>query len=94
MTSVIQLARAVVDLNLFVSGLISSRGQPRRLIDHFRQDSFVLVISRQQRDELEEVLQREKFVTRFGLTAAERAAFLLLVDSKARFKIGLFSLTV
>jgi putative PIN family toxin of toxin-antitoxin system len=85
MSVAIPLARVVIDLNQFVSGLISSQGQPRRLLDHFRHGSFTLVISHQVRDELDEVLQREKFSTRFGLTPEQRAAFLSLVDARARF---------
>lgn len=75
--------RVVVDLNLFVSGLISKLGQPRRLIDHLRRGSFQLLISRQLREELAEVLQREKFVVRFGITGDERAAFLYVIDTLA-----------
>ncbi len=76
--------RAVVDLNLFVSGLISRLGQPFQLVEYLRQDAFLVVISQQLRDELEEVLRREKFVTRFGLTAESRDAFLALLDAKAQ----------
>lgn len=76
--------RAVVDLNLFVSGLLSRLGAPHRLVEHLRQDSFVLVISRELRAELEEVLQREKFV-RFGLTAERRSGLLSLIDAKAAY---------
>ena len=85
MSSVRQPERAVVDINLFVSGLISRRGQPNQLIAFLRRDSFVLVISEQLRSELGEVLQRERFAVKSGLTEEEREDFLLLVDSKAVF---------
>lgn len=78
-------SRAVVDHNLFVSGLISKLGQPHQLIDQFRNGSFTLVISDQLRAELEEVLGRGKFATKYGLTEEERAGFLLLVDTTALF---------
>jgi putative PIN family toxin of toxin-antitoxin system len=78
-----QPLRAVIDTNLFVSGLISRYGQPQRLIVEFRRDAFSLVISEQLRSELEEVLQRRKLRLRYGLTAEETAAFLLLADAKA-----------
>jgi putative PIN family toxin of toxin-antitoxin system len=85
MSSASEPRRAVVDINLFVSGLISKLGQPNRLVTHFRQDSFTLVISNQLRSELEEVLSREKFVVKYRITAEERAEFLLLIDTKAIF---------
>ena len=44
--------RTVVDLNLFVSGLISKLGQPRQLIDHLQHGSFVLIISEQLQEEV------------------------------------------
>ena len=43
------------------------------------------MISQQLRDERGEVLQREKFAARFGLTPEQRAAFLFLVDTRAVF---------
>jgi putative PIN family toxin of toxin-antitoxin system len=73
---------AVVDLNLFVSGIISELGLPRRLIIRVRQDAFVLVLSRQLRDELDEVLRRQK-LARYGLTAEGRAAFFDVIDARA-----------
>jgi putative PIN family toxin of toxin-antitoxin system len=78
-----QLRRIVVDINLFVSGLISPLGQPHQLITHFRQDAFLLLISEQLRAELEEVLRRERLAVRFGLTEEDRNNFLLLVDTKS-----------
>jgi putative PIN family toxin of toxin-antitoxin system len=85
MSGVRQIERTVVDLNLFVSGLISRLGQPRRLIDHLYRGSFQLIISQELRDELDEVLQREKFTIRFGLTPEDRTSFLALVDRRAIF---------
>lgn len=77
--------RAVVDHNLFVSGLISAHGLPSQLISQFRQDAYVLVTSAQLRSELEEVLRRDRFRTKYGLTPEEVADFLFLVDTKALF---------
>ena len=85
MSSALPPRRAVVDHNLFVSGLISKLGQPNRLIALFRQNAFVLIISDQLRSELDEVLHRDKFRTKYGLTLEEIADFLFLVDTKATF---------
>src|SRR3954447_7029992 len=80
-----QLQSAVVDLNLFVSGLISAFGQPRRLLDQFRNNGFTLVISQQLRDELDEVLRRDKFTRRLGHMADVRDAIFSRIDHEARF---------
>ena len=80
--SVARQPRTVVDLNLFVSGLISKLGQPRRLIDHLQAGAFVQIISQQLQEELQAVLTREKF-TRYGLTPDAREVFLSLVRAKA-----------
>jgi len=87
-------ASAVLDLNLFVSGLISSLGQPRRLLDGLWGDEFVVVICTQLRDELEKVLQREKFTARFGVTPKARSDLLFVIDAKARFVIPAASVPV
>ncbi|SRR6266496_5957610 len=76
------LKRAVVDLNLFISGLISKQGLPNRLVSQFRQGAFALVVTQQMRDELEEVLQREKFTIRYRISQEEREDILYLIDTK------------
>jgi putative PIN family toxin of toxin-antitoxin system len=76
---------AVVDLNLFVSGLISPLGRPYQIIERLRYGAFTLVISRQIREELDVVLHRDKFTVKLGLTADVIDAFLFLVDAQASF---------
>jgi uncharacterized protein len=77
------LARAVVDTNQFVSGLISKVGLPYQLIEAFRHGSFTLLISPSLRAEVEEVLQRDKFRVRYRITDDEREQFLFLLDARA-----------
>lgn len=73
--------RVVVDLNLFISGLIA-RGLPSLLLAKFRQGAFTLIISSQLRTELEDVLSREKFRVRYHLDDEMREAILFLIDTK------------
>ena len=47
--------RAVDNINLFVSGLISPRGQPGDLLDAWRAGRFELLISDRQLTEIEDV---------------------------------------
>jgi putative PIN family toxin of toxin-antitoxin system len=77
------LARAVVDTNQFVSGLISKVGLPYQLIEAFRHGSFTLLISPSLRAEVEEVLQRDKFRIRYRISDDEREQFLFLLDALA-----------
>ena len=53
-----RLIKAVVDTNLFVSGLISATGTPALLIDALRQDRFSLLSSAPLTAEVVEVLAR------------------------------------
>jgi putative PIN family toxin of toxin-antitoxin system len=74
------LKRAVIDLNLFISGLIA-KGLPNQLISKFRQGAFILIISPQLRSELEEVLSREKFRVRYRVSDEIREDILSLIDT-------------
>lgn len=55
------MPRAVLDPNVLVSALISSKGPSARLLLELRAGAFELVISPHLLAELEEVLHREKF---------------------------------
>lgn len=52
--------KAVVDTNLLISSAISSKGSPNKLIRSWLKDSFALLISREQLEEIKEVSKREK----------------------------------
>ncbi len=73
-----KLKKAVVDTNVFVSGLITEAGYPYQLIKQLETDSFILVNSQTLRRELEEVLRRTKFSAL--LTEKKIVALLRLVD--------------
>jgi putative PIN family toxin of toxin-antitoxin system len=83
MSSVSRPPRVVVDTNLFVSGLIVKRGLPHRLLSHWRHGSFTLLISEEQREEIQIVLHRPVIVERYGITPEERAELLWLIDAIA-----------
>lgn len=52
--------KAVVDTNVLISGLISSKGTPSKLLNAWNNKLFTLVISPELVQELEIVLQRPK----------------------------------
>lgn len=78
------LVRAVVDTNLFVSGLILKQGQPYQLVEALRQGAFVLVLSESLLEEYRRVLARQRFTQRYGLSPQEVTDFLTLLATAQR----------
>lgn len=72
--------KGVVDTNLIVSGLLLKRGSPYELLEAWRRGGFTLLVSPSLQAEFEEVLLRPKFTQKYGLTAEEIRAFLILVS--------------
>ena len=75
------MLKAVVDSNLFVSGLIA-RGAPYAIIDAWRRQFFALLLSDAQRAELHTVLARPRSTSRY-LSPAEVEDFLYALDTLA-----------
>ncbi|MBI3978259.1 MAG: putative toxin-antitoxin system toxin component, PIN family [Chloroflexi bacterium] len=75
---------AVVDTNLFVSGLISKHGAPYRLIEALRTGAFTLIVSPALQSEYVRVLARPRFREKYGLNESEVADFLFLIGSTAQ----------
>ena len=70
----------VIDTNLFVSGLLNKHGQPFVLLEVWRARQFTLLMSDEQRAELEDVLARPRLIKRYHLSPSEAEALLALVD--------------
>lgn len=68
--------RVVVDTNVFVSGLISTRGATARVVDAVLDGRIVPVFSRETRNELEEVLGRPKLKLYLGRAGVDKESFL------------------
>ena len=60
--------RAVVDTNLFVSGLISPKGSPRKILDLARKEGFKVVTSIAINREILSVLHRGHIYAKYNLT--------------------------
>ena len=78
-----RLPRVVIDTNLFVSGAISPRGLPHRLLQAWRTGAFTLLISAEQRAEVQEVLSRPEIARRYNLSEEAKAHLLFLIDTLA-----------
>lgn len=59
---------AVIDTNVWVSGLINRNGMSARVLDAYRDLRFTVVTSEPLLEELVEVLRRPKIVRKYGVT--------------------------
>ena len=73
--------RFVLDVNVFVSGLLSPEGAPARLLERWLEGHFEVVVSEQLLEELERVLGEPKLRRR--ITTEDAARFIDLVRDLA-----------
>lgn len=59
---------AVIDTNVWVSGLINRNGMPARVLVAYRDVRFTVVTSEPLLEELVEVFRRPKIVRKYGVT--------------------------
>jgi uncharacterized protein len=78
------LDEVVVDSNVFVSGIITRRSIPARIVDALLEPRFRLLISEAQRDELADVFARPKFLTTYAMFLQESRNLLRHIDLNAR----------
>ena len=60
--------RAVIDTNVFVSGVISPKGSPRKILELAREGIFKAVTSISINHEIFEVIHRNYIYNKYGLT--------------------------
>jgi|SRR5579863_547551 len=86
--------RAVVDTNIFVSGVIYREGPPGEILIAFREGRFVLITSAAVKEEILEVLNRPRINKRYriGERIMDVGAILytqaLMVEPKQRVKLS------
>ena len=64
------MIRAVLDVNVLISGIISPRGAPAQILDLWREERFVVVTSGPILAEFEAVAGQPVLRNRYGLTPA------------------------
>ncbi|AUW94111.1 putative toxin-antitoxin system toxin component, PIN family [Sulfobacillus thermotolerans] len=74
---------AVIDTNVWVSGLIYRNGMPARVLDAYRDLRFTVVTSEPLLEELVEVLRRPKIVRKYGVTDEDVQALQALLRRHA-----------
>lgn len=65
------MLKAVIDINLFVSGVISKKGNPARLLQLWYDRAFLVVISDQMVEELGRVLRYSHIRNKYNLKDEE-----------------------
>lgn len=58
--------RAFLDTNILLSSIIVSKGNPSKAISAWKQDLFILLISSESLQELEDVTSRKKFLDKYN----------------------------
>lgn len=86
--------RAVFDTNVFISGGTISASPPSQIIDHWRNQDFVMVLSPQLLTEYEEVLSRPSVMKYTGLTSQENSLYIQEVKDRAYMTSGTLTLNV
>ena len=81
-------ARAVLDTNVLISGLIFAQGPPRQILDAWLESLFTLVTSLYLVEELVHVLSYPRITERLRLDEEELAAVLDALLSKAEVTSG------
>lgn len=75
--------KAVVDTNIWVSGLIMTSQAAAKLVDEWKTGKFGVIISEQQIVEIYEVLTRPKFLTKYCITEKEVRDLVRSIKDKA-----------
>ena len=86
--------RAVIDTNVFISGGTISSSPPSKIIDHWRNQEFVMVVSPQLITEYEEVLQRSEVMKFTGLSIQENTEYIEEVKARAYMTRGGITLDI
>lgn len=63
-----QKIRAVIDTNILVSGIISPKGAPRKILDLARKEIFKVISSASINHEILDVLHRDYIYAKYNLT--------------------------
>lgn len=77
------MLRAVLDTNIFVSGVLTRQGRAAQLLDAWRNLQFLLVISEEVIAEIEAVLKRPHLQEKYALSPNDIERLILLLRQDA-----------
>jgi uncharacterized protein len=86
--------RVIIDTNVFVSSLLNKHGQPFALIEAWYADQFTLLMSAEQRAELQDVISRSRLIKRYHLSPLEAYALLTHIDRWGQLVTGVVRVPV
>lgn len=86
--------RAVLDTNVFISGATISTGAPSQIINHWRNQRFVMIVSPQLFTEYHEVLLRPKIMEFTRLSIQEVSVLIQEVKNRAYMTSGILTLNL
>ena len=76
MSAASSILRVVIDSNVFVSSVIR---RTSRLLAEWQRGTFLLLMSPEQQEELEDVLRREEIYARYNIPQEERDELIVLL---------------
>ena len=75
---------AVLDTNIIISGFISPKGNPAKVLNEFIKGSFLLVTSKELIDELKDVFTRPGIKNKYHLDIQDIDEFLISLQELAK----------
>jgi putative PIN family toxin of toxin-antitoxin system len=85
--------KTVIDTNVFISGLISEKGESASLIDNWRKGNFILISSAQLIDEFLEVANRPYIKEKYNIKKEQIEGLVKTIYKKAIRVKGLYEVT-
>lgn len=76
--------KAVIDTNIFISGIIKPGGRPSRLLIAWRAGKFELLLSDGQYAEIRKVFDRPKILATYPISPVELAEFFTALNVSTR----------
>lgn len=89
----LKMLRAVLDTNVFISGIKSKVTPPGKILDAWKAQKFVLITSPQLLAEIKEVLLRPSVLQMLQKTPVEVASFIKILSQKSYLTEGTLTVT-
>lgn len=94
MTRISQKTRVIIDTNVFISSLLNKRGQSFALMEAWYAEQFTLLMSAEQRAELQDVVSRPRIIKRYHLSPFEADTLLTHIDRWSQQVTGAIALPI
>ncbi|MFH1504440.1 MAG: putative toxin-antitoxin system toxin component, PIN family [Candidatus Omnitrophota bacterium] len=75
--------KVVLDTNQFVSGLISKEGAPAKILNAWREHTFILICSYEILEEIKQTLQYPHITKKYNLSEENTISLISLIEHEA-----------